>query len=263
MTSRGVGLHGCVAGDLILDIRRECPGLAMMTEGRDSQPVFDSYATEYEEALAKGIALSGESSDYFAYHRIALTKRYLQTLGATPRSAMDFGCGTGNSVPHLLNILDVERVIGVDPSVASLQVAAQKLQDARVRWCVPDDWTSDQRVDLAFCNGVFHHILPEPRQEALQWIRDRLSPGGYFAFWENNPWNPGTRWVMSRIPFDRDAICLSVTEARRRIEQAGFRVRFARSAFYFPKALKWLRFTEFLLSRFPLGAQYMMLAEKR
>lgn len=235
----------------------------MTTDRHDSLAAFDTYAAEYEEALARGISLSGESSDYFARHRIEWTKRYLKSLSVTPRAAMDFGCGTGNSIPYLLSIPHVERVIGVDPSVASLQVAAQKLSDERVAWCTPENWNLEKSVDFAFCNGVFHHIPPESRQEALEWIRDRLVPGGLFAYWENNPWNPGTRWVMSRIPFDRDAVCLSVAESRRRIERAGFRVRFSRSAFYFPNVLKRLRFAEAVLSRFPLGAQYLVLAEKQ
>lgn len=45
-------------------------------------------------------------------------------------------------------------------------------------------------------------------------VRRSLRPGGVFAFWEINPWNPGTRHVMSRIPFDRDAIMLTPPEAR-------------------------------------------------
>src|SRR6059036_11455 len=44
------------------------------------------------------------------------------------------------------------------------------------------------------------------------------------SFWENNPWNPGTRLVMSRIPFDRDAVPLSPPEVRRLVLTAGFRL---------------------------------------
>ena len=62
-------------------------------------------------------------------------------------------------------------------------------------------------ADLAYSNGTFHHIPPAKRMDALGFIFQRLKPGGIFALWENNPWNPGTRWVIeSRIPFDRDAI---------------------------------------------------------
>jgi trans-aconitate methyltransferase len=227
-----------------------------------THPSFDSYAAEYEEALAKGIALSGESSDYFASARIEITRQNLRRFGFTPSLAMDFGCGTGNSVPYLLSTLECKRVIGVDPSKASLQIAAQKLSNARVEWCAPENWRRDLFVDFAFCNGVFHHIPPDARLDALRWIYERLTPGGCFAYWENNPWNPGTRWVMHRIPFDRDAICLSVLESKRLIEQAGFRIRVSRSAFYFPRLLKGLRVLEPWLSRFPLGAQYGILASK-
>ncbi|AMV34703.1 trans-aconitate 2-methyltransferase [Pirellula sp. SH-Sr6A] len=234
----------------------------MASNHQPAPPSFDSYAAEYEAALAKGVSLSGESSDFFASTRIEITRHTLRRIGFTPTFAMDFGCGIGNSVPYLLETLQCQRVIGVDPSQASLQIAAQKLTDERVQWCVPEDWRWDDRADLAFCNGVFHHIPPDHRLDAFRWIHERLVEGGCFAYWENNPWNPGTRWVMSRIPFDRDAICLSILESKRLIEQAGFRVRVSRSAFYFPRILKGLRVLEPWLSRFPLGAQYWILATK-
>jgi hypothetical protein len=40
---------------------------------------------------------------------------------------------------------------------------------------------------------------------------------------ENNPWNPGTRYVMSRIPFDRDAIPLTPSAARHLLKRAALR----------------------------------------
>src|SRR4029434_4043103 len=76
---------------------------------------------------------------------------------------------------------------------------------------------------LVYCNGVFHHIPPQAREAAVAYVARALRPGGLWAFWENNPWNPGTRYAMHRIPFDRDAIPLTPPEARRLL-QAG-RVR--------------------------------------
>jgi hypothetical protein len=83
-----------------------------------------------------------------------------------------------------------------------------------------------------------------------------------FAFWENNPWNPGTRWVMSRIPFDRDAIKVGARRAVRMLEAAGFTVLRTEYLFIFPHALRRLRALERPLARFPLGAQYQVLAQK-
>jgi hypothetical protein len=60
----------------------------------------------------------------------------------------------------------------------------------------------------------------------MQTVKSRsLRPGGLFAPWENNPWNPNTRYVMSRIPFDRDATTLSPPKAVGLLRQNGFQVR--------------------------------------
>ena len=91
-------------------------------------------------------------------------------------------------------------------------------------------------------------------------LRKLLNHGAHLALFENNPWNPGTRMVMSRIPFDRDAIPLSYLETRRRILAAGFDVHETRFLFYMPKGLAPLRFIEPLFVKVPLGAQYYVLA---
>ena len=83
------------------------------------------------------------------------------------------------------------------------------------------------------------------------------------ALWENNPWNPGTRYVMSRIPFDRDANLVWPHQARRMLREAGLRVLRSDYLFIFPRWLKRLRFLESFLSGFPLGAQYQVLAVKQ
>jgi hypothetical protein len=83
-----------------------------------------------------------------------------------------------------------------------------------------------------------------------------------FAVFENNPWNPGTRLVMRRIPFDRDAETLSPPAGRRLLRSAGFEVLRTDFVFFFPRALHILRPLERRLARLPLGAQYLVLARK-
>ncbi len=81
--------------------------------------------------------------------------------------------------------------------------------------------------------------------------------------WENNPWNPGTRYVMSRIPFDRDAVTLTPREARALVRANGFDIVDTTFLFIFPRALRWLRALEPPLARLPFGAQYQVLCRKR
>jgi len=112
-------------------------------------------------------------------------------------------------------------------------------------------------------NGVLHHVRPQERLATLESVFNALRPGGLFALWENNPWNPGTRFVMSRIEFDRDAIMLSITESHSLLQKSGFTLLGTDTAFFFPRMLGALRSLEKFLSPTRLGGQYMILAARK
>ncbi|MGZ4961612.1 MAG: class I SAM-dependent methyltransferase [Limisphaerales bacterium] len=223
---------------------------------------FDRYAKNYDEALAQGISVSGEDKDFFALGRVEWLARCLKTVSFEARSVLDFGCGTGSAAPHVCDVLKPGVVTGVDISEQSVALAQKRFGSNAVSFEVLRQFKPKSSFDLAFCNGVFHHIPPSERAGAVKCIHDSVRPGGYFAFWENNPWNPGTRYVMSRIPFDRDAIMVSAPEARRLLRAAGFEILRTDFLFVFPRALSWFRGLEPALSRLPLGAQYQILARK-
>ena len=234
-----------------------------MTAAPQSSPgEFDGYAANYDAALAQGLAVSGESKDFFAEGRVQWLARCLARLDVRPERLLDFGCGTGSSTPHLLRLNDTCQVTGVEVSAKSLEIARRQHGSARARFLLAQEFKPDASLDLAFCNGVFHHIPPDQRGACVAYVFNSLRTGGLFAFWENNPWNPGTRYVMSRIPFDRNAITLSCREARRLLTAGGFEVLRVDSQFYFPRLLGWLRGLEPWLARLPLGAQYQVLARK-
>jgi SAM-dependent methyltransferase len=117
-------------------------------------------------------------------------------------------------------------------------------------------------VDVVYCNGVFHHIPVPHRNGSVEYIYRCLRPGGLFALWENNPWNPGTRYVMYRCKFDQDAVKISPPEAARLLRKGGFEVLRTDYRFFFPHFLKPLRPLERSLARIPLGGQYQVLARK-
>ena len=231
------------------------------TDAADGGSEFDAYSEDYEDALARGVRLSGEDSTFFARGRVAWLARCLSKVGVTPRTVLDFGCGTGSTTPFLLNLAGSERLVGTDDSRSLLAVAARDYSSKHARFVAVDELVA-AHVDLAYCNGVFHHIEPELRPRAVEHVARALRPGGLFAFWENNPWNPGTRMVMSRIPFDRDATMLSAPQARRLLRSSGFEILRTDFAFVFPSPLRAFRPLEPLLAPLPLGAQYMVLALK-
>jgi SAM-dependent methyltransferase len=229
---------------------------------QSEQNLFDHYAGRYHNVLNRALAPSGEAAPYFARQRISWVQNKLQDLGFTPSTVLDYGCGIGGSVPFLSEFLRPIRILGVDISPESLSHARQEHQGKTIRFENCQHFFPPSEFELAFSNGVFHHIAPAQRPSALRYIHDSLVPGGVFAFWENNPWNPATRYVMGHCEFDKEALPVSPVEARKLLRSNGFEVLHTSSQFYFPRALKWLRGLEPALAHLPLGAQYMVLARK-
>ncbi|MGH2362375.1 MAG: class I SAM-dependent methyltransferase [bacterium] len=227
-----------------------------------SRDVFDEYARSYDEALANGLAVSGEGREFFARERVEFLATCLDKHRLETRTVLDYGCGTGGTTPLLRERLKAQRALGIDASTESIAVARERHSTNSVRFLTTREYQPEGDCDLVYCNGIFHHILPSQRPLALSEIHRALCPGGHFALWENNPWNPGTRYVMSRISFDRDAITLTALEAHRMVRTAGFRVLRTDFLFIFPHALRWFRVIEPLVSRLPLGAQYQVLCQR-
>ena len=228
-----------------------------------AEKLFDQYARNYELALSNALAPSGESREYFAEGRVDWLRGCLASLRVQPRFVLDFGCGDGSTTPILQRFLGAEICTGVDVSEKSLEVARKHFASERIRYETLSDLQANGQMDLAYCNGVFHHIAPQERSDAMALIFDSLKPGGLFAFWENNSWNPATRYIISRCPFDRDAILLSPLKAHSLLKAAGFEILRTDFRFIFPRFLRGLRKLEDFATRLPLGAQYQILCRKR
>ena len=226
-------------------------------------PTFDAYAGDYNGVLNKALSASGETREYYAQGRVLWLGARLKELGASAACVLDYGCGTGGSVPFLLEMFRPRRILGVDISAESIRQARKEQSGKGIEFAVFSDHPARPEFDLAFCNGVFHHIEPAERPSALRYIYDSLQPGGIFAFWENNPWNPATRYIMSQCEFDHEAIMISPPQAKVMLRDNGFTVVHTSSCFYFPRWLKGLRRLEPALASLPLGGQYLVLCRKR
>jgi SAM-dependent methyltransferase len=226
------------------------------------RPGFDQYASGYESYLNQSLSATGEDSAFFARGRVRWLADCLERLGIQPATVLDFGCGIGSTASLLLAELRCASVIGVDSSPEIIQHAQRTCPTGQIQFQLLSEFRPPGNLDGAYSNGVFHHIPIEERAEALRSIRAALRPGGIFALWENNPWNPGTQYVMSRCSFDEDAITISSIAARRMLRDAGFEILRTDYLFLFPKSLSALRPLEYLLRKIPLGGQYQVLCRK-
>jgi SAM-dependent methyltransferase len=231
---------------------------------------FDAYADpeNYQAALDSGLKLSGENSAYFARERINHLGGILNERGLIPNSGLqkilDFGCGNGGSIGLLQEAFKpVRGVTGADVSPAGLEVARQRHPGDPYQFLPTHQLVNHPAAfDLAFCNGVFHHIPLAEREDALALVHQALRPGGVFAFWENNPLNPLVLYAMKKVPFDADAITIVPALARALLREAGFKILDTHFLFFFPNTLASLRGLEPALRRVPLGGQYLVLARK-
>lgn len=230
--------------------------------GMSAVPGFDHHADTYDDDLNQALSLSGEKKDYFARERVQWLARCLVRLGEHPCTALDYGCGIGNTSVILRELLKVQSVLGLDVSTRSLELARSAYGSGECHFLTFGDYQPGASIDLVYCNGVFHHIPLAQRDSAIAYIYQCLRPGGLFALWENNPWNPGTRCVMERCVFDSDAVTITPPQARKMLSRGGFEILGVDYRFFFPRFLKSLRFLEPRLSWFPLGGQYQVLCKK-
>jgi SAM-dependent methyltransferase len=223
---------------------------------------FDLHADTYDDDLNRALAASGEAKEYFAQGRINKLAQCLTQRNEHPEAVLDYGCGIGDTAKLLREILGATSILGLDISERSLTHAQTRHGGQGCRFLTFAEYRPDESFDLVYCNGVFHHIPVAERDKAIDYIYYSLRPGGLFALWENNPWNPGTRYVMAKCAFDSDAVRLSPAESKQRVRKRGFEVLSVDYCFFFPKFLSGLRFFESRLARIPLGAQYQVLCRK-
>ncbi len=217
-----------------------------------NKPEFDQYAETYDRLMSETIPDGLNEDGYFAEYKIALmAKRLGQNR---PQRILDFGCGAGRSLPYLAEYFPDAELCGYDVSPASLKIAAERVPQAKLF----SDWNGlgDTRFDVIIAANVFHHIPPEQRQPALSQCQQALAENGQMFLFEHNPYNPATRWVFERCPFDADAEMFNLNTALNLAKHAGFSATQQGYTLFFPRPLAFLRGLEPLLKHVPLGAQY-------
>jgi len=224
---------------------------------------FDQYSRSYNEGLHKGLSLSGETSDYFAESRVIYLKEYLRNSQKEIYSIIEFGCGIGNNIRFLNQYFPNAEITGLDISEDSIDIARDKFSEkANIRFDIVTHNKNLDKADLVFINGVFHHIAIQNREENLKFVTSLLNTGGQLCLFENNPFNPGARWVMSRIPFDKDAVMINPYRLKQTITGLNYSKIELKFHFIFPNVLKFLRPIESSLINLPFGAQYCVIAVK-
>ena len=222
---------------------------------------FDRYAADYSK-LATHPLRDALGTGFLHERKWILLRKFYRELGVPTGelSWLDVGCGKGELLE--LGKSSFARVAGCDPSAGMLEGCEGlnvRTQESPERLPFPDETF---HLETAVC--VYHHLELEERLPVTREVVRTLKPGGIFGVIEHNPYNPLTRYVVSRIPVDANAKLLTAPVTRQIMREAGLEIVSTVYFLYLPERLyRSLSALESVLAWLPLGGQYAVFGRKR
>ena len=222
---------------------------------------FDQYVESYEAMHRKSIAFAGTETSYFAEYKIAVAAKLISGC----QSILDFGAGTGNSIPYFRRYFPEAVLTCADVSERSLEFASRRFpgRESFVQINERSVPLPDDSFDLIFTACVFHHIPESEHQLWLRELRRIATPNGKLILFEHNPANPLTLRAVNTCEFDKDAVLIPNRKMSARFADAGWKIPTTRFHVFFPGFLGKLRPMEKYLDWIPMGGQYSIIAQKR
>jgi ubiquinone/menaquinone biosynthesis C-methylase UbiE len=224
---------------------------------------FDNHATEYGRTLSEALRFCGAEVDQLVGYKARLILALLARQFGDPQKlkVLDIGCGIGLIDRELVN--GVGELHGTDVSRKSLDRAAYLLPAAKFRHFEGKQLPySDEVFDFVFAICVLHHVPPHERTAFVSDMARVTRTAGIVFVLEHNPFNPVTRHIVSRCPFDDDAVLLGCSEAANLLRYAGLSSVNSRYITFWPRRSVIVDRLEQNIGWLPLGAQYYAWARK-
>lgn len=225
---------------------------------------FNLFAGRYSEDLDRRLSLMGANAAEFARQKASWLRRLSERhLGPTQHlKILDLGCGPGNVSLFLKSSFG--EVVGADVSLQLIEDARNSVVGVSFLHIEPGPLPfADAEFDVAFCAGVFHHLKDSELPGVCAEMARVVKPGGLVVIFEHNPINPLTRklvqdcdldWDVDRLLPQRQTIAL--------LRGAGLDTVATDYISFFAGFLKKLRPLERWWGWCPLGAQYLVAAQK-
>jgi SAM-dependent methyltransferase len=228
----------------------------------DSGVEFDRMASSYDALLEDPLRKRFVSNPGFFHRRKwDLIQSFLESARLDPAGMdwLDVGCGRGELIN--LGARRFRVAEGCEPSREMIRHG-----QGRIHWQPELNRLpfAPSTYDFVTAVCVFHHVPAPNRNGLAAEVFRLLRPNGIFCVIEHNPFNPVTRWIVSRTPVDQDAHLLSPGLTARVLRAAGFEPVDTRYFLFAPERwYKRLGGWETLLRHFPAGGQYAVFARKR
>jgi len=202
---------------------------------------------------------------------------YLKNLlKIAPKTILDFGCGIGSLIPYLHEKFKETKLHGCDISSDSIETA--KKSHPYCDFMVVENTTDLQKygkIDCIIINTVMHHIPQDEHETWLNGLYNILSEDGMLVIFEHNMKNPITNQFVKRTKIDENATMLSSKYCKRILLNRFYETSVKdkdivlnkdsvslRYTYFSPLRNKFVEFIECFLFWLPLGAQYVVIAQK-
>lgn len=227
--------------------------------------IFDQKAATYLGEVSDSIGQPKEAIQFYMDRKIRRISKRLK--GKKLTKILDYGCGIGLSLKGLLKYFPNAQVIGTDPSVESCREARESVKDCKDISIVDSElFLREQKYcesfDLLVLSCVLHHVPEEERIMFISNLRKYLKPGGILAVIEHNSWNPVTRKIVSNCPLDEGVLLVNQKELTQTLSNENWNTLGIEYVSYVPFKFGKLAFVEGLFKALPIGAQYIVYAEK-
>jgi ubiquinone/menaquinone biosynthesis C-methylase UbiE len=219
---------------------------------------FDQYARNYSQDIEQTLGVFGKGHDFYVRSKADILNNLFGSLGRDGRGikVLDVGCGVG--LVHPLIVGSVGELHGFDVSEDSIEVARRDNPGVSYRSSEPGPLPyEDHSFDCAYAICVLHHVPVEHWASFTREMARVVRPGGIVVFIEHNPFNPATRWVVNNCPIDKDAVLVKPSRLGQLMADAGAGATDVNYVLFTPFEGKAFRRLDDVLSRVPLGAQYV------
>lgn len=227
----------------------------MMDKNND----FDDFVYEYNNILSNQVKFFDSNGSYFAEYKIQEVSRILEIK---PGKILDYGCGIGRSFEFFKRFFPEAELYGMDSSGESLNYSRKNYPYVYI---LDTEKILEHKhsFDLVFVSNVFHHINHKDHSSEINLIYNLLKSNGELIVFEQNQYNPVTKYLIKKCPFDKNANLIKKNIMTKIIEESGFCVKKASYSLFFPSKLRFLRQVEKYLGKIPLGGQYYVYAKKK
>ncbi len=214
---------------------------------------FDDYVDSYDNILSKDLKFFSKNTNYFAKYKINILFSELNIKN--PIKVLEPGCGTGRNLFFLKKYFPNAEIVGTDISKKSVEYVKKNLKNIK---CYSEDDIDVELTDfdLIFVAGVYHHLDSSSWNKFTELCMQRLKNNGNLVIFEHNPFNPITRLIVSRCPFDNGVKLIKMKTLINHFEENNLTLQERGYCLIFPYFMRFLQKFEFLFKYVPLGGQY-------